>query len=152
MIYNDNNIEIIIENNLNDLSEKKIIEIYAYIYTFIKMEKKKGNELEKAQIKISYINNMLIKEYINIFNLCRNSTLYEFISYIKNIKNHYKEQNTNTNVILNEYINSVEVKQSILLKFVFKIQTNKKEHKKIYDKYIKLINTEESIDMILKLL
>jgi hypothetical protein len=152
MIYNDNNIEIIIENNLNDLNEKKIIQIYAYIYTIIKMEKKKGNELEKAQIKISYVNNMLIKEYINIFNLCKNSTLYEFISYIKNMKNHYKEQNTNTNVILNEYINSIEVKQSILLKFVFKIHTTKKEHKNIYNKYIKLINAEDSIDMILKLL
>ena len=62
-----------------------IINLFCTILSLKTLEINKGNEYEKAQIKLKYIRNIHVTEYINIFKLVRNPTLFEFVFYFKNI-------------------------------------------------------------------
>lgn len=121
----ENNIfKITIKEKINEIKEKNLIELFCVILALNVIEIKNGNEYEKAQIKIKYINNTLITEYINIFKIIRTPTIYEFLKYFTTIEEKYNLQNTETKLHLNDYIEvNNNISQEIIITMIFKIKT-----------------------------
>lgn len=135
-------IEIHINKNIKDLSNDEIKNLYKNITSIKNYELKNGNEINNSQLYISYIRNMVIKEYINIFSLIRYGTYIEIYKYFRNFNEMKNTQNTSTNVNINEYIDEYNnIKQIIIINFLFNIKiTNyiiKEETKKI-EKILKI--------------
>lgn len=124
-------LKIELNEKISEISEENLIEIFCFIDAFNIIETKKGNEYEKAWIKLKYEKEMLITEYINIFNLVRVPTFYEFIKYFLKIEEKFDTQDTNTRIDLTDYIYGTEnLSQEIIIIMVFKIVSEKKEVEK----------------------
>lgn len=123
---NNNIIEIIINKNIKELLHDDIIKLYKLIIVIRTYELKNGNEIEKSQLYISYKNEMYIKEYINIFKIIRYGTLLEIYEYFKNFNDLKNIQNTISNININDYITYYDnMKQSIIIIFIYKVNINK---------------------------
>lgn len=81
---------------INEISNKNLIELFCIINAFNIKEIEKGNEYNKGWIKIKYIKEMSITEYINIFKLVRIPILYDFVKYFKEIEEKFENQNVET--------------------------------------------------------
>lgn len=127
----ENNIfKITLNEKINEIKEENLIDLFCIILSLNIIEIKNGNEYEKAQIKIKYIKNTLITEYINIFKLVRTPTIYEFLKYFITIEEKYNIQNTETKLHLNDYIEINEnISQELIITMIFKIKTDIKEIK-----------------------
>ena len=121
-------LEIVLDDKINKISNSKLIDLFCIIHALNILEIKKGNEYEKAWLKIKYIEDMIVTEYINIFNIIRIPTLYEFIKYFLTIEKKINQQNTETKLNLNEYLNKSEnVSQKIIIIMIFDIETTIEE-------------------------
>ena len=92
---------------------------------------------------------MIINEYINIFNIIRIPLFYDFIKYFKTIKEKFNNQETESKININEYLEQIEnISQEIIIIMVFNIETtlNEIEEKKnIFIKYLKINNMDIEI-------
>ena len=87
---------------------------------FKKVEK--GNECEKAWVKLKYRKEMVINEYLNIFKIVRKPFIYEFINYFRSIEEKFGTQSSDTKIDINEYLNEIEnINQEIVIVMTFKI-------------------------------
>lgn len=145
-------LKIKINNKINKLNKKELIEIFCIIKAFRNLEKDKGNEYEKASIKLEYIKGLLVKEYINIFKIVRVPILYDFLEYFLTIEERFDVQNTETKMNLEDYMEKTDyISQEIIIIMVFKIQINIKELNKKKNLVLKLIKNEiEIFDEICK--
>ena len=146
---NKNTIKIIIKNKITEIKKEDIIEIFCFILAVKIEEKRRGNEYDKAWIKIKYIKNLSITENINIFNLVRLPNLYEFVSYFKKIEKNFDSQNTETKICLDDYFNQTEdISQEIIINMVFEIESSKGEiikTKEMIKKNLKSTNADEEV-------
>lgn len=128
MTIKDKTLKIEIKNKINEIKKEDLLEIFCIINSFKILETKKGNEYEKAWIKIKYIKNTIITEYINIFKLIRTPMLYEFINYFSSIKENLNPQNTETKLNITDYLEEIEnISQDIIIYMVFNIETKPEE-------------------------
>jgi hypothetical protein len=122
---NKNILKIKIKNKINEMSEEEMIELFSLISAFKIEEKRKGNEYDKAWLKIKYVKNLVITEHINVFNLIRLPNLYEFIKYFINIEKKFDSQNTETKALVNDYFEKTEnISQEIIIIMVFDIESS----------------------------
>jgi hypothetical protein len=122
--------KIKLKNKINELNNNTLINLYCIILSFNLLEFKNGNEYDKAQIRLKYVQNMLVIEHINIFKILRTITLFEFLKYFKTWEDKYNKQNIETKVNINDYLEKTEnISQEIIITMVFKIQTTIKEVK-----------------------
>lgn len=113
-----------------------------------------GNEYETAFIKLSYLNNMPIIEYINIFKMVRNPNLFDVAKFFLKFDEKFNRQNSDTNIALDDYILEVEnITQEINITMVFNIKTNSDtlytESLKIL-KILKIDNSDEETLALIK--
>lgn len=149
IIIKEKKIKIKIDKKINELENSKIIEIFCIISALKKLEINKGNEYEKANIKITYATNMITKEYINIFNITRNPSLHEFVEFFKKIKEKFNLQNTDTKIDLEEYFEeNIEISQEIEISMIFSIKSSIKEIEKEKERiliFMKVNNIDEEV-------
>ena len=97
---------------------------------------------------------MTTTEYINIFNLVRIPSFYDFVKYFKNINTKFSTQETETKINLNDYLIETEnISQEIILILVFNIETSIEEiqkKEKILLKYLEINNMQNEIFSILE--
>lgn len=133
--------KIEIESKINEMTNNEIVDMFCIVLSFKIEEKRKGNEYDKAWLKLKYIKNLMITENINIFNLVRLPNLYEFASYIKKIEKNFDLQNIETKISLNDYFTQTEnISQEIIIAMVFEIESKVEE---IIDKKKKLFRNLE---------
>lgn len=134
--------------------EKDIIELFCIINAFKMLEPKKGNEYERAYIKVKYLEQMIITEYINIFNLIRVPTFYEFVKYFWTFEKRMSQQSNDTDPKINDYLwQSEEISQKIIIIMVFEIKSTKIEidnKAKFLLESIKINEMDKEIFTILK--
>jgi hypothetical protein len=124
--------------------------LYSLVHTIKILELKKGNDFDVPYLEIKYFTNMLITEYINIFNLCRTYTTYEFLKYFINFKEKFSIQNTDTNLLLDEYILEEEnISQKIYIVFICNIRSNLEEILYYKQKLLKTTNLNEIYEIII---
>ena len=134
MRIDKNLLKIKIKDKLNELSEEEIIEMFSTILAFKIEEKSRGNEYDKAWLKIKYVRNLLVIENINIFNIVRIPNLYDFVNYFKKIENRFDIQNTDTKISLNDYFTQTEnISQEIVITMVFDIESKIEDIEKTKD-------------------
>lgn len=139
--FSDKSIEISISKNIKELTKSDIIDLYSKIYCIKKYEIDYGNDIEKSILYLSYKKQLYIKEYINITNLIRNGTYFDWDKYLKNFNEFKNTQNIDTNININEYLSNYEdIKQSIIIYFIFKISIDKNIIKNNKDKIKKYIS------------
>lgn len=142
-------LRISIEKNIVELNKNEIFEIYGIIHAIRILEIKKGNEYDNPYLEIKYSTNMVITEYINIFNLCRTYNNYEILKYFINFKEKFNIQNTDTNLILDEYIIKKEnISQKIFIVFICNIRSTLEEIQTYKNKLLQLINIDEIYEII----
>lgn len=128
----ENCLKIKIDEKINDISEENIIDLFCFISAFQRVETKKGNEYDKAWLKVEYMQGFEVNEYINIFKIIRKPFLYDFVKYFKSIDEKYGSQNSETKLNLDDYFNQIdEISQEILIVMVFNIESKKDEIMKI---------------------
>ena len=121
-------LKIKIDEKINNISDENIIDIFCLISAFQKIETKKGNEYDKAWIKVEYVQGFKVNEYINIFKIIRKPFLYDFVKYFKNVDEKYNSQSSTTKLDLDDYFNQVnELSQEILIIMVFDIESREEE-------------------------
>ena len=139
---------------INEISNKNLIELFCIINAFNIKEIEKGNEYNKGWIKIKYIKEMSITEYINIFKLVRIPILYDFVKYFKEIEEKFENQNVETKINVNDYIQETQqISQEIIIEMVFDIKCTIEEIeevKKALIESIKINKVDVSIFKILK--
>lgn len=119
-----NNLLKIKINKINNMKKEEIISLFCLISAFQIIEKKKGNEYDKAWLKIKYTQNMIITEYLNIFKIIRTPILIDFVKYFINFKEN-REQSNDSKSHLNDYFENIEnVSQEIIISMIFNIETN----------------------------
>lgn len=142
-------LKIKMKEKINEISEENIIELYCIITSLKIKERKKGNEYDKAWIKIKYLKGTIITEYLNIFKIVREPLLFDFVNYFKSIKEKISNQNTDTKLNINEYWESEEnISQEIIIIMVFNIETTEEElniKKEEIKKQIKIAGIEETV-------
>jgi hypothetical protein len=113
------------------------------------VETKKGNEYDKAWIKVEYMQGFEVNEYINIFKIVRRPFLYDFVKYFRSINEKYGSQNSATKLNLDDYFNQIdELSQEILIIMVFNIESEKNEImriKEIIKESLKINNMDKEI-------
>lgn len=150
-IIKENIYEIILTDKIENLKEEDLINLFCTIQAFKTLEIKKGNEFEKIFIKMKYMDSMLVTEYLNIFNLIRKATFYEFIKYFINFKKRVETQGPDTKLNINEYLNKIEnVSQSVFIKMIFNIDTSIEELEKEKKKYYRLLTVGNIHQEIIK--
>ena len=121
----ENQFNIKLYDKIHNLNIENLLDLYCLILSLNINEKKNGNEYESAQIKLKYIQNMLIIEHINIFKIIRTPSLFDFIKYFQTFENKFSTQNTETKLNINDYFENIEnISQEIIIKMVFIIQTD----------------------------
>ena len=149
-----NLLKIKIKDKLNELTEEEIIEMFSIILAFKIEEKSRGNEYDKAWLKIEYVRNLLITENINVFNLVRIPNLYEFANYFKRIENMYDSQNVDTKISLNDYFTQTEnISQEIIITMVFEIESKVEDVEKTRNtllKSLKMSGSDKEVFEIIK--
>jgi hypothetical protein len=121
MTIKDNMIKISISENITKVKINEIIDIFSTIKALEFLEK--NNVCEKAYMKIKYKENMIVTEYLNIFNVIRTPFLYDFINFFKEFKEKYSMQNNDTKVDLDDYFEEIEdISQEIVIIMLFNIQ------------------------------
>ncbi len=97
---------------------------------------------------------MSITEYINIFKLVRIPILYDFVKYFKEIEEKFENQNIETKINVNDYIQETQqISQEIIIEMVFDIKCSIEEIeeiKKTLIESIKINKVDISIFKILK--
>jgi len=97
---------------------------------------------------------MSITEYINIFKLVRIPILYDFVKYFKEIEEKFENQNVETKINVNDYIQETQqISQEIIIEMVFDIKCTIEEIeevKKALIESIKINKVDVSIFKILK--
>lgn len=153
-IIKDKIIKIIIEDKIDKIEDNNLIDLFCIINAINTLEIKKGNEYEKAYIKLKYIDNMVINEYINIFTIVRVPVFYEFVKYFKSIKKNIEEQNVETKIDINEYLSKIEnVSQEVIITMIFNIESTEKDikiKKDMFKQLIKINNMDIEIFNIIK--
>lgn len=146
----DNNmLKINIDFKIDEIDKHILIELFCIINAFKTLEKKNGNEYDKAFIKLEYEENMIIEEYINIFNLIRSPNFYEFMKYFLTIRNRTQSQNVETKLNIDDYLNRNEnISQKIIIIMVFKIESNIDELSSKVEKLISIIKMTDIDDFI----
>lgn len=151
---NENILKIEIDEKINEISEKNLIELFCIVSAFQQIENKNGNEYDKAWLKIEYIKSMLIKEYMNIFKIIRTPTIVEFLKYFTSIEEKFNIQNTETRINMEDYIETTEeISQEIIISMIFNIKTNENEIKKrkeIILNTLKINNMDTEIFKLIK--
>ena len=144
-----NCLKIKIDEKINDISNENIINLFCFISAFQRVETKKGNEYDKAWLKVDYMQVFEVNEYINIFKIIRKPFLYDFVKYFKSINEKYSSQNSETKLNLDDYFNQIdELSQEILIIMVFDIESKKDEIMKIKEiikESLKINNMDEEI-------
>ena len=144
-----NCLKIKIDEKINDISDENIINLFCFISAFQRVETKKGNEYDKAWLKVEYMQGFEVNEYINIFKIIRKPFLYDFVKYFKSIDEKYSSQNSETKLNLDDYFNQIdELSQEILIIMVFDIESKKDEIMKIKEiikESLKINNMDEEI-------
>jgi len=144
-----NCLKIKIDEKINDISDENIINLFCFISAFQRVETKKGNEYDKAWLKVEYMQGFEVNEYINIFKIIRKPFLYDFVKYFKSINEKYSSQNSETKLNLDDYFNQIdELSQEILIIMVFDIESKKDEIMKIKEiikESLKINNMDEEI-------
>lgn len=121
-------LKIKLDEKINNMSEKNIIELFCLVSAFQVVETKKGNEYDKAWIKVEYVQGFEVSEYINIFKIIRKPFLYDFVKYFKSIYEKHSSQSSTTRLDLDDYFNQInEISQEILIIMVFDIESKKDE-------------------------
>jgi len=145
----ENCLKIKIDEKINDISEENIIDLFCFISAFQRVETKKGNEYDKAWLKVEYMQGFEVNEYINIFKIIRKPFLYDFVKYFKSIDEKYGSQNSETKLNLNDYFNQIdEISQEILIIMVFNIESKRDEIMKIKEiikESLKINNMDKEI-------
>jgi hypothetical protein len=91
-------------------------------------------------VRIKYIKNTLITEYINIFKLVRTPILYDFVCYFKTINERFDSQNIDTKLHMDDYLEKAEdISQDILITMVFNISTKMEDIEKLSEKIFESI-------------
>lgn len=154
IIIKENQVKITLHNKINEIKNDDLIETFCWIHAFKILEDKKGNEYDKAWLKIKYIEDMPIYEYINIFKLIRIPSLYDFVKYFKSIEEKFNQQSNETKINLDEYFNQKEnISQDILIIMVFDIISTKEEINKLKEKLwnlLKITKADKDIFLIIK--
>lgn len=144
-----NCLKIKIDEKINDISDENIINLFCFISAFQRVETKKGNEYDKAWLKVEYMQGFEVNEYINIFKIIRKPFLYDFVKYFKSINEKYSSQNSETKLNLDDYFNQIdELSQEILIIMVFDIESKEDEIMKIKEiikESLKINNMDEEI-------
>jgi hypothetical protein len=121
-------LKIKLNDKINEISNKDIIDLFCFISAFKITETKKGNEYDKALLKVKYTQGLMITEYINIFNIIRNPIIYEFVKYFKNVEDKYDSQNSDTKLSIDGYFSQIDnISQEIIIIMVFDIESKKEE-------------------------
>jgi hypothetical protein len=121
-------LKIKIDEKINTISDENIIDMFCLISAFQRIETKKGNEYDKAWIKVEYIQGFMVNEYINVFKIIRKPFLYDFVKYFKNIDDKYNSQGSETKLNLDDYFSQInELSQEILIIMVFNIESKEDE-------------------------
>jgi hypothetical protein len=123
--------------------------LFCFISAFQRVETKKGNEYDKAWLKVEYMQGFEVNEYINIFKIIRKPFLYDFVKYFKSIDEKYGSQNSETKLNLDDYFNQIdEISQEILIIMVFNIESKRDEIMKIKEiikESLKINNMDKEI-------
>ena len=76
---------------INEISNKNLIELFCIINAFNIKEIEKGNEYNKGWIKIKYIKEMSITEYINILKvLISGHSIFKIFTQFHQVDNNQK--------------------------------------------------------------
>ena len=125
LLIKNNTLKIKINKRINNLDNNEIIDLFCIISAFNKEEKKKGNEYDKAWIKIRYLKGVMITEYLNIFKIVRKPYLSEFVTYFTRIEEKFSTQSGDTKITLDDYFNEIEeISQEIIIIMVFNIDSD----------------------------
>jgi len=147
-------IEIKLKDKINETGENTLVELFCVISAIRALENEKGNGFEAASIKLKYLENMIVTEYINISNLVKAPIFYEFIKFFINIKKNSYLQNTDTKLNINDYLSRIEnISQSLIITMVFNIDSTLEEverKKEVYRNFLKINNMDVEIFNVIK--
>lgn len=142
------------KDKINEIKESDLIELFCIIDSFRILEIKRGNEYDNVCLKIKYISDFVVSEYINIFKLIRSPQLYDFVRYFLKFEEKFDSQSSNTKMDIDDYLfQTVEISQEIIITTIFKILVTEKElhaKKEMLMKMLQINNIDREIFDIVK--